>query len=139
MRRYDLNKKCIPTHLTEVGRPIDLHQKHPQGAILETCSIWDTDYMSDNWKPEFMTIFVTWYWTVDTGCRQHSIFYLVVRKIEEKYVCSFVIRGSRMYYQLLPQTTGAAKTKNGTGCLMQSIWTYSVFSIRICNAKYLDK
>ena len=29
-------------------------------AILETCDIWDTDYNSDNWEPEFMTIFVTW-------------------------------------------------------------------------------
>ena len=26
----------------------------------ETCNIWDTDYNSDNWEPEFMTIFVTW-------------------------------------------------------------------------------
>ena len=25
-----------------------------------TCYIWDTDYNSDNWEPEFMTIFVTW-------------------------------------------------------------------------------
>ena len=33
--------------------------KHPQGAILETCDLWDTDYNSDNWDPEFMTIFVT--------------------------------------------------------------------------------
>ena len=29
-------------------------------AILETCDIWDTEYNSDNWEPEFMTIFVTW-------------------------------------------------------------------------------
>ena len=28
-------------------------------TILETYDIWDTDYSSDNWKPEFMTIFVT--------------------------------------------------------------------------------
>ena len=26
-------------------------------TILETCDIWDTDYNSDNWEPEFMTIF----------------------------------------------------------------------------------
>ena len=24
---------------------------------LVTCDIWDTDYNSDNWEPEFMTIF----------------------------------------------------------------------------------
>ena len=29
-------------------------------TILETCDIWDTDYNSDNWELEFMTIFVTW-------------------------------------------------------------------------------
>ena len=29
-------------------------------TILETCDIWDTDYNSDNWEPEFMTIFVIW-------------------------------------------------------------------------------
>ena len=26
---------------------------------LEICDIWDTDYNSDNWKPEFMTTFAT--------------------------------------------------------------------------------
>ena len=25
-----------------------------------TFDIWDTDYNSDNWEPEFMTIFVIW-------------------------------------------------------------------------------
>ena len=29
-------------------------------TILKTCDNWDTDYNSDNWEPEFMTIFVTW-------------------------------------------------------------------------------
>ena len=31
-----------------------------QRAIPVTCDIWDTDYISDNWEPEFMTIFVIW-------------------------------------------------------------------------------
>ena len=35
-------------------------KEHLQGAILVTCDIWDTDYKSDNWEPEFMTIFVAW-------------------------------------------------------------------------------
>ena len=34
--------------------------EHLLRAILETCDIWDTEYNSDNWEPEFMTIFVTW-------------------------------------------------------------------------------
>ena len=34
--------------------------EHLLRAILETCDIWDTGYNSDNWEPEFMTIFVTW-------------------------------------------------------------------------------
>ena len=25
-----------------------------------TCDIWDTDYNSDDWEPDFMTIFATW-------------------------------------------------------------------------------
>ena len=29
-------------------------------TIPETYDIWDTDYNSDNWEPEFMTIFVVW-------------------------------------------------------------------------------
>ena len=29
-------------------------------TIQETCDIWDTDYKSDNWEPDFMTIFVNW-------------------------------------------------------------------------------
>ena len=33
------------------------HLRHK--TILETCDIWDTDCNSDNWEPEFMTIFVT--------------------------------------------------------------------------------
>ena len=27
---------------------------------LRCCDIWDTNYNTDNWEPEFMTIFVTW-------------------------------------------------------------------------------
>ena len=34
--------------------------KYIKRAILVTCDIWDTDYIPDNWEPEFMTIFVTW-------------------------------------------------------------------------------
>ena len=29
-------------------------------TILEICDIWDTDYNSDSWEPEFMTIIVAW-------------------------------------------------------------------------------
>ena len=31
-----------------------------QKKTLRCCDIWDTDYNTDNWEPEFMTIFVTW-------------------------------------------------------------------------------
>ena len=50
--------KSTATHLTAhwwTTRP-GLSQK----TILYTCDNWDTDYNSYNWKPEFMTIFVTW-------------------------------------------------------------------------------
>ena len=29
-------------------------------AIPVTCDTWDTDYNSDNWEPESISIFVTW-------------------------------------------------------------------------------
>ncbi len=71
------NSTYPPTYLSTYLRA------HPQGAILETCDlydicsewwgdltwpkktlqccdIWDTDNYTDNWEPEFMTIFVTW-------------------------------------------------------------------------------
>ena len=35
-------------------------KEHLQRVILVTCDIWDTGYISDDWEPEFMTIFVTW-------------------------------------------------------------------------------
>ena len=35
-------------------------KEHLQGAILGSCDIWDTDYISDNWELDFLTIFVTW-------------------------------------------------------------------------------
>ena len=28
--------------------------------ILETCGLWDIDYKSETWEPEFITIYVTW-------------------------------------------------------------------------------
>ena len=45
-------------------------------TILETCDIWDTDYNSDNWEPEFMTIFVTWQLrvTLDSICNSCNVF-----------------------------------------------------------------
>jgi len=40
--------------------------------ILETCDIWDTDYNSDNWGPEFMTIFVIWQFIVTLDSIRNS-------------------------------------------------------------------
>ena len=34
-------------------------KEHPQRTILVTCDIQDTNYNSDNWELEFLTIFVT--------------------------------------------------------------------------------
>ena len=49
--------------------------KHLLRAILETCDIGDTDYNSDNWEPEFMTIFVTWQLivTLDSICNSCDV------------------------------------------------------------------
>ena len=44
-------------------------------TILETCDIWDTDYNSDSWEPEFMTIIVIWQLrvTVDSICNSCDV------------------------------------------------------------------
>ena len=44
-------------------------------TVLETCDIWDTDYSSDNWEPEFMTIFGTWQLivTLDSICNSCDV------------------------------------------------------------------
>ena len=34
--------------------------KSTTNTTLETCDVWGTDYNSDIWEPEFLTIFVTW-------------------------------------------------------------------------------
>ena len=44
---------CLPTYLLPM-------YVHPKRAIIWTCDIWDTDYNTDNWDPESMTIFVAW-------------------------------------------------------------------------------
>ena len=35
-------------------------REHLHRENLDTWDRWDTDYIPDNWEPEFMTIFVTW-------------------------------------------------------------------------------
>ena len=36
------------------------HDHDNDNDKLVTFGNWDTDYNSENWEPEFMTIFVTW-------------------------------------------------------------------------------
>ena len=59
MRRHDMTKKDLPTSALWIvcgnGRSQLRHK-----MMLETCDIWYTYYNSDNWEPEFMTIFVIW-------------------------------------------------------------------------------
>ena len=65
MRRHDMTKKKLQRLKTKT------FWEH----LLETCDILDTDYNSDNWESEFMTIFVTlkflemvsWKWMVTGG------------------------------------------------------------------------
>ena len=56
MRRHDMTKKIDKDKYKDKDKDIWEHLR----AILETCDIWDAGYNSDNWEPEFMTIFVTW-------------------------------------------------------------------------------
>ena len=52
-------------------------------TILETCDIWDTDYNSDNWEPEFMTIIVTWQLIVPLDSICNSIDVYIIFDISE--------------------------------------------------------
>ena len=53
MRRHDLTIKMTETNTKTMTQTMTK-------TILETCDIWDTDYNSDYWEPEFMTIFLIW-------------------------------------------------------------------------------
>ena len=67
MRRHDLTKKDLPTSALWIVRGNGRSQLRHK-TILETCNIWDTDYNSDNWEPEFMTICFTFLqFTFDQG------------------------------------------------------------------------
>ena len=59
-------------------------------AIQETCDIWDTDYNSDNWEPESMTIFVTWQLIVTLDSIRNSCD-VYDRRTEEEELCILVI------------------------------------------------
>ena len=53
---------------------------------LKDSDIWDTDYNSDNWEPELMTIFVIWELivTLDSirnSCDVSSVFWLASRPL----------------------------------------------------------
>ena len=52
-------EKNTITKTNTMTKTITLRQ-HLQRAILSICDIWDTDYIFDNWEPEFMTIFANW-------------------------------------------------------------------------------
>ena len=61
IRTHDLTKKReTMTKTKKMTKTKTNTFKHLQRAILWTCDFWDTDYISDNWEPESMTIFVTW-------------------------------------------------------------------------------
>ena len=83
---------------------------HPQDAILETCDlydicsewwgdltwpkktlrccdIWDTDYNTDNWEPEFMTIFVFWQLIVTLDSIRNSCDVFVILSTFRALLC----------------------------------------------------
>ena len=76
MRRHDMTKKNWQRQWQrQIQRQRQWQkQRHFENrrAILETCDIWDTDYNSYNWEPEFMIIFVTWQLIVTLGSIRNS-------------------------------------------------------------------
>ena len=45
---------------TKTMKKTNKFREHLERAMLVTCDIWDTGYISDSWELEFMSIFVTW-------------------------------------------------------------------------------
>ena len=88
-----INKKVtiLKNTNTKTMSKINTFREHLQQAIQETCDLWDTDYNSDNWEPEFMTIFVTWQLIVTLDSIRNSCdvwtkfspsFYLHLRQVQ---------------------------------------------------------
>ena len=50
-------------------------------AILDTYDLWDTDFNFDNWKPDIMTIIVTWPLRVTLDRITMFVFFVVVSQI----------------------------------------------------------
>ena len=79
MSSHDLtNKKTIlkTNTMKKTKTMTKAFREHPERAVLDTCDLrlntWDTDYISDNWEPEFMTIFVIWQWIVTLDSIRNS-------------------------------------------------------------------
>ena len=47
----------------------------PTLPTIETFDSWGTDYYSDNWEPEFLTVFVSWQLrvTLDSICNSCDV------------------------------------------------------------------
>ena len=82
-------------------------------TIPETCDIWDTDYYSDNWEPESMTIIVTWQLrvTLDSIRNSCDVYWLkVANKLLQK--STFIFDFWLLLVQPDPTTCHATFCKN---------------------------
>ena len=53
MRRYNLtNKKRMTKTITMKKTKTMRIEEHPQRAIVETCDLWETDYIFGNWEQQ---------------------------------------------------------------------------------------
>ena len=67
MRRHELTKTSEELRMLST---VTLHCR------VTKIDIWDTDYNSDNWEPEFMTICMTWLLrvTLDSICNSCNVY-----------------------------------------------------------------
>ena len=80
--------------------------------ILVTCDIWDTGYISDNWEPELLTIFVTWQlrMTLDSIRNSCDVFFQTpgfMNSVQNTNLLVFWIVQSDIehwYFEILPVT-----------------------------------
>ena len=80
-------------HLIKVMRKHDLtniltiFDNFGHNDTHNTSDIWDTDYNSDNWEPEFMTLFVTWQLIVTLDSIRNSCDVFLTRWLWQCWPC----------------------------------------------------
>ena len=74
---------------------------------LRCCDIWDTDYNTDNWEPEFMTIFAIWQLivtldSIHNSCDVSSVYDLKLVGILDQFRLNFSVWPTNKKFRVHP-------------------------------------